>query len=192
MLNRFKMALIYIFSRVEFYKIISLSSLLGSYYAVKSLTICRKNNIEEILKYYGAKIGENNHFKGGLIIDNAQFSKRELFINLTVGDNCYIGTNVYLDLANQIEIEDSVVIGAKATIVTHSDVGNRAMQKYFSRVSKRVLLQESCWIGVNATLLAGVTVGKFSVVGASSLVTKNINKRELVFGVPAKKQREIE
>ena len=191
MLIRFKIALLYIFSRVEFIKIISLSSFFGSDYAVKSLSTCRKDNIEKILKHYGARIGKNNHFKGGLIIDNAQFRKRELFINLSIGNNCYIGTNVYLDLANQIEIEDSVVIGAKATIVTHSDVGNRAMQKYFSRVSKRVLLQESCWIGVNATLLAGVTVGKFSVVGASSLVTKSINKRELVFGVPAKKQREI-
>ncbi len=84
-----------------------------------------------------------------------------------------------------------MVIGAKVTIVSHSDVGDRPMKKYFTRVSKKVLLQESCWIGVNSTLLAGVTVGKFSVVGASSLVTKSVNKKEVVFGIPAKKQRKL-
>ncbi len=73
MLSRFKIALLYIFSRVEFVKIIFFNSLFGSYYVIKSLTTCRKNNIEEILKYYGAKIGKNNHFKGNLIIDNEKF-----------------------------------------------------------------------------------------------------------------------
>ena len=52
--------------------------------------------------------------------------------------------------------------------------------------SKKVVLKKGCWIGANAILLPGVTIGENSVIGAGAIVTKSIPPRVLAAGNPAK------
>ena len=51
---------------------------------------------------------------------------------------------------------------------------------------KKTLLEKGCSIGANATVVCGITIGKFSLVGAGSVVTKDVKPFEMVYGVPAK------
>ena len=64
---------------------------------------------------------------------------------------------------------------------------------YASFIKSTVVLDDDCWIGAGAILLPGITVGKMAIVGAGSVVTKDVTDNSVVAGVPAriiKKQSE--
>ena len=177
---------------IEFFKVISLKKFFSLNYVINSLRYCWKDNISKILKHYGATIGENNHFKGSLNIDNPNLlNTAYAFKNITIGKNCYIGKNVFFDLANEVLIDHDVIISAGVTIMTHSDVGNRGMQKYYKRVSAPVTIGKGTWVGVNVTILAGVVIGEYCVIAAGSVVKDNIKSYSMVAGVPAKIKKDI-
>ncbi len=180
-----------LFLMIEFFKIEFLTKVFGSHYLVKSLYLCKSDNIKRILQIHKASIGTNVSMKPMLNIDNFGRSGEE-FYNISFGDNCYIGKNVFLDLANKIIIEDDAVISAGVSIITHADVGERKMQKYYKRVSAPVKIGEASWIGANVTILAGVTVGKYCVVAAGSVVVDDIPDYTMAAGVPAKIKKKIE
>jgi maltose O-acetyltransferase len=169
-----------------------LKKIIGSNYASNSLLYCRKNNIQKILVKYGADMGVNNNFKGHLTIDNYTISNaNNIFSNINIGSNCYIGKDVFFDIADKIILEDDVVISARVVILTHGDVGNRAMNKYYKRVSQRVFIGFGSWIGANVTILVGVTIGKYCVVAAGSVVLHDIPDYTIVAGVPAVIKKEL-
>jgi len=184
-----KSKILKIYDFLEFSKIVLLKKIFGMNYIVKSLKSCRKSNIGKILSYYGANIGNNIHFKGHLSIDN--YSSDKGFFNLYIDDNCYIGSEVYFDLANMIKIERDVVIGARATITTHSDVGDRKMNIFYKRISSSVTIKEGAWLGVNSVILTGVVINRFSIVGAGSIVLKDTNEYTMVAGNPATFKKDI-
>lgn len=172
---------------LEFIKIIFLSKLLGKSYLIQSLYLCREANIEKILNHYGVTIGINNKFKNMLTIDNFDGS----FEKISIENNCYIGKSVFFDLANKIILHDDVVVSSGVSIITHADVGERLMKKYYQRVSKEVIIGKGSWIGANATILSGVEIGEFCVVAAGSVVTENVPDGCLVAGVPAVMKKKI-
>lgn len=88
-----------------------------------------------------------------------------------------------------IIIEDKVLIGSSVHIYvdTHSyDNVNIPIYDQGFYPSKRVLLERGCWIGANVVILPGVTIGKNSVVGAGSIVTKSVPANSIAVGNPAK------
>ncbi|KRL67233.1 isoleucine patch superfamily acetyltransferase [Companilactobacillus versmoldensis DSM 14857 = KCTC 3814] len=58
-------------------------------------------------------------------------------------------------------------------------------------VTSSIHLEKGVWLGANVTVLPGVTVGENSIVGASSVITKDVPKNSVVVGSPAKKIRDI-
>jgi len=88
-----------------------------------------------------------------------------------------------------IIIEDNVLIGSGVHVYTANhgfgkkDIDVRS-QGYFQ--CKKVVIERGAWIGANSIILPGVTVGKYSVVGAGSVVTQNIPENSLAVGNPAK------
>jgi len=177
---------------IEFSKIISFKKIFGLNYVLNSLRYCWKNNIDKLLKYYDATIGENNHFKGSLTIDNPNLlNSSKAFINIKIGNNCYIGKNVFFDLANKIIIKDEVVISAGVTIMTHADVGDRVLNQYYKRVCEPVHIGKGTWIGVNVTILSGVIIGEYCVIAAGSVVRENVEDFSMVAGVPATFKKDI-
>jgi len=171
--------------RYEYIIILFLKKILGTHYLLNQLRLCRGTNIPLILRRNGAYIGKNNNFKGDLNIDNINLK------NLTIRNNCYIGKSVFLDLANKIELEDDVVLSTGVTILTHSDVGDRLLKQYYTRVSKPVCIKKGAWLGANVTVLNGVTIGECSIVAAGSIVNKNIPPYTLYAGIPAEKKKDI-
>lgn len=94
-----------------------------------------------------------------------------------------------------ITIEDHVMVGSGV----HIYVANHKFHNFDTPIiyqghynAKEVVLKEGCWVGANCTLLPGVTIGKNSVVGAGSVVTKSVADFTIVAGNPAKVIKEIE
>jgi acetyltransferase-like isoleucine patch superfamily enzyme len=161
--------------------------------------ICRKLETSDsylakrLLRRYGAHIGDRTNLKGGIIIDNASKDRDSTndFRNLTISSDCYIGKKVFFDLPERIHIEDEVVVGAGVSIFTHADCGRRMMSQYYPRKTGPVVIGRGTWIGANATILCGVTIGEMCVVASGAVVTRSFGPREVIGGVPAKKIGEI-
>jgi acetyltransferase-like isoleucine patch superfamily enzyme len=141
------------------------------------------------LRILGAKIGKN------VIIHDVNFFNyyRTGFKGLKVGDNCFIGNDSLIDLADRIEIYDHVTIAERVTILTHTNVGykDHPLQKYFPSFTKPVIFNYGSFIGVCVTILPGAEIGKCAFVAAGSLVTEDIPEYSLAVGIPAKVVRRI-
>ena len=106
---------------------------------------------------------------------------------MKIGKNVFIGINVFFDDARPdlIIIEDDVTILVGTTILAHV-----YPPTHFSKIIKErengVVLKKNCYIGANSILLPGVTIGEYSIVGAASVVTKDIPSFSLAYGVPSR------
>lgn len=158
------------------------AKIFGDYVINNYLKKCSERFIPHSLNNLGASTALNSNIKQGITLDNTYFN----YNHLEIGDNCYIGRNVFFDLANKILIKREAVVSEGVSILTHQDVGNRMLKDYFKRKDGDVVLEEGCWIGAGAIILCGVRVGKCSVVGAGSVVTKDVPDFTVVGGVPAK------
>ncbi len=136
-----------------------------------------------VLRILGAQIGENT-----LIFDVTFMNLyRGKFSNLKIGQNCYIGRGVLLDLAGEISIFDNVTISERSNILTHLNVGykDHPLQKHYPSYIGKVIINSDSFIGLDSTILPNVEIGNKCVVGAASVVTKNINNNTVVAGNPA-------
>lgn len=106
---------------------------------------------------------------------------------LKIGRECFLGNGVDLDVRGGITLEDKVTISNGVAIVSHINVGypNHPLQAAYPTKEARVILEKGCYIGTNAIILPGVTVGAYAVVGAGAVVTKNVPSKTVVAGVPA-------
>lgn len=94
-----------------------------------------------------------------------------------------------------IKIADDVLIGSGVNIYVSnhrfSDTSKTISLQGHAEIQP-VILERGCWIGANVTILPGVTIGENSVVGANSLVTKNIPAFHVAVGNPAKVIKKVD
>jgi acetyltransferase-like isoleucine patch superfamily enzyme len=95
----------------------------------------------------------------------------------------YINYGADISCFNRISIGEDVVISKNVTI-RDSDNHHLLYNGYVS--SKPIKIGNHVWIGINATILKGVTIGDGAIIAAGSVVTKDVPPRTLVAGVPAK------
>ena len=88
-----------------------------------------------------------------------------------------IGAFCYINAKNGVAVEDGVQIGSHCSIYSVSTIDGK---------SGKVILKNNCMIGSHSIIMPGVTVGKNSVVGAFSLVNKDIPENTLAYGIPVK------
>lgn len=101
-----------------------------------------------------------------------------------IGKNVFINFDcVFLDLGG-ITIEDGVLIAPKVSLL--SEGHPLSADERHSLVPKPIHIKQNAWIGANATILYGVTIGENSVVAASSVVSKDVPDNVVVGGTPAK------
>lgn len=102
---------------------------------------------------------------------------------LSIGKNSVILAKCRLDNRGSIFIGDNVSISDEVIILT----ADHDMQKRdFEGRHKKVIIEDYVWIGTRVVILPGVTIGKGAVIGAGSVVTKNVEPFQFVAGVPAK------
>jgi len=89
-------------------------------------------------------------------------------------------------------IGDRVSIGPSVIVITDSSPNFSRLTKIFPMLSKNIIIEDDAWIGARVTILPGVKIGKCSVIGAGSIVTKDIPEYSVAIGIPAKVVKEID
>lgn len=106
-------------------------------------------------------------------------------VNVSIGNNCSFGGKVQLQAYDKIEIGDNCMFAYGAVLVTAThDLNIYPMNLSF--IKKPISIGSNVWVGTNALILPGVTVGDNAVIGAGAVVTKDVDKNSVVAGVPAK------
>jgi maltose O-acetyltransferase len=143
--------------------------------------------IAHSLRKYGARIGEDVRFRSPLVIHNSDTAAGRYYKKLEVGTHCYFGRELFLDLQDRIVIEDHVTVSHRVMILTHTDAGTSPLKDHvIPTTNAPVIIRSGAYIGANVTILQGVEIGRSSVVGAGSLVTRSVPPGTVVVGVPAR------
>jgi galactoside O-acetyltransferase len=122
---------------------------------------------------------------------------------LSVGDRCFIGTAVF-SVADRVEVGNDVLISWGVTITDHNSHSLKFSERQrdvedWHDCSKNwmgvkvgnVVICDKVWIGFNAIILKGVTIGEGAIVGAGSVVSKDVPPFTIVAGNPARVVREL-
>lgn len=120
------------------------------------------------------------------------YKGQQLHPRITIGSDCHIGAFNHITCIDRIEIGDGFVSGKWVTITdnSHGETSLEMLQKPVGLrevISKgAVIIGKNVWIGDKATVLPGVTIGDSVIIGANSVVTKDIPAYSIVGGNPAK------
>ena len=113
-----------------------------------------------------------------------------------IGDNCHINPYVLIDLLypHLITIENHVSIGTYSMIFAHNNpTANLFLKKNgYPRITKPVLIKEGAVINPGSIIMAGVTIGKNSIIAVGSIVNKDVPDYTIVAGNPARVIKRIE
>jgi acetyltransferase-like isoleucine patch superfamily enzyme len=111
---------------------------------------------------------------------------------LTIGNNVIMNTNVHIGCIDSITIGNDTLIGSNVLITDHQHgnldklVPDTPFKDQPLHSKGPVVIGENVWIGENACIMPGVTVGSHSVIGANAVVTKDVPEGSVVGGVPAR------
>lgn len=110
--------------------------------------------------------------------------------HIAFGKDIFLNQNVtFVDLGG-IYLEDNILIGPGARLLTVNHLVNPAKRRGI--IVDSIRIKENAWIGANVTVLAGVTIGKNAIVSADATVTKDVPDNVIVAGTPARIIKEID
>ena len=123
---------------------------------------------------FGDNLGENSRVMAP--IAGAAFDR------IKIGSNVFINSNSLLMARGGITIEDDVMLAANVQLLSnnHDEYDRQVL------TCKPIHIKKGAWIGAGASILPGVTIGKYAIVGAGAIVTKDVGDYEVGVGVPAK------
>jgi acetyltransferase-like isoleucine patch superfamily enzyme len=159
------------------------------------------SSIQRPFVLYGLEnISIGSHFlagRNGKLRTYSFFSGKKHRPFIMIGDNVHFETDCYLSAIGRISIGDNVTLASYVTIIDHnhgavdySDLEIPVMQRQLSTKGD-ISIEDNVWIGEHAVILSGVTIGKNSIIGANSVVTKSIPENCVAAGIPAKVIKKI-
>ena len=142
-----------------------------------------------------------------ILTDNPNCSTPDLSAAAFIADNATVmgdvtvgvGSNIWYSAVVRADLE-KIVIGKYTNIqdgaVLHGDPGFPTILEDYVTIGHQAVvhsahIESGCLIGIGAVILNGVTVGAGSIIGAGCIVTKDVPKRSLMLGIPAKKIRDV-
>ncbi|MDD5687995.1 MAG: acyltransferase [Elusimicrobia bacterium] len=149
------------------------------------------------------KIGENVIFEKGVLVFHPEnieigsnvyighyaFLKGYYKNAMKIGSNTWIGQQVFLHSGGGLEIGNYVGIGPYVKIITLQHVIDKDISRPIitrEQTYEKTVIEDDCDIGTGAIILPGIKIGKGSVVGAGSILTKDVKPYSIVVGNPAK------
>ena len=140
--------------------------------------------IYDFTNLYGCEIGDNT--KIGTFVEIQKGAR--------IGKNCKVSSHTFI--CEGVTIEDDVFIGHNVTFINdlypRATAGDGALQTDDDWVCVSTHVGQGASIGSSSTLLCGIKVGRNSIVGAGSVVTKDIPENTIVAGNPARVLRNID
>jgi acetyltransferase-like isoleucine patch superfamily enzyme len=137
-----------------------------------------------LLRCAGVKVGKNVEWVS---------SARIVTPNLEIGDNSFVGHDCLLIAAHGswIRIGKNVDLGPRCTLVTGTHEIGGPDHRAGSGVVKDIVIEDGVWAGAGVTILAGVCIGRGSVLAAGAVVPKNVEENVLCGGNPLRVIREL-
>jgi putative colanic acid biosynthesis acetyltransferase WcaF len=127
-----------------------------------------------ILRLFGAKVGKRVVFKQRVIIKYPWF--------LTVGDETWIGENVWIDNLTDVTVGKNCCLSQGSMLLT----GNHDYKKStFDLILKPIILEDGSWVGAKATVCPGVTIHSHAVLSVGSVATTDLKSSTIYQGNPA-------
>nr|WP_160725768.1 acyltransferase [Bacillus sp. USDA818B3_A] len=150
-----------------------------------------KRKIKKFLSKLGFReqkcVYEFRKLPGVIIEDGNRFINPEM---VTIDGYVYIGPNCYFQAPGGIILKQGVCIGPYVTFLTenhrYDSPDLMAIPYDLKNIRKPIIIEVNSWIGQRAIILPGVTIGEGAVVGAGSVVTKDVEPCSIVGGNPAK------
>jgi acetyltransferase-like isoleucine patch superfamily enzyme len=143
----------------------------------------RNVKLSKFINLYGCEVGDNT--KIGAFV--------EIQKNAKVGRNCKISSHTFI--CEGVTIEDDAFIGHGVTFINdsypRSTNSDGKLQTEADWKVEQTLVKKGASIGSGATVLSNVVIGEHAIVGAGSVVTKDVAPNTIVAGNPAKTLREI-
>jgi acetyltransferase-like isoleucine patch superfamily enzyme len=132
--------------------------------------------------------GDNVSVGQYAVIRPSDYYGRSVGAGLRIGNFSNIGPFAYIGCSGYIEIGNNVMISPRVSIYAenHNFAATDVPMKEQGVTKEFVKIEDDCWITSHSVILAGVTIGKGSIVSAGSVVTKDVAPYSIVGGVPAK------
>ena len=136
---------------------------------------------ESLVNIYDCSIGNNT--KIGPFV--------EIQKNVEIGSNCKISSHTFI--CEGVEIKENVFIGHNVTFINDKNpaaVNDEGLLKNDNDwILENTIVKNGVSIGSGSTIMCGIEIGENAVIGAGSVVTKNVNNYSTVFGNPAREKR---
>lgn len=118
----------------------------------------------------------------GVMIRPSSYYGCDYGAGLTIGEHSSIGPYGYIGCSGRISIGKNVMFGPKCSLFAENHVFSDTKNSIKSQgvCQKGIIIEDDCWIGSNVIILDGVTIGKGSVIGAGTLITKDVPAGSIV------------
>jgi len=120
---------------------------------------------------------------------SSSYAKQQFNPILRIGNNVQVTASLQVYAMKEIIIEDNVLFAANVFISDGFHGYNRIDIPYKDQAMfnlEPIVIGEGCWIGQNVVIMPGVTIGKFTIIGANSVVNKEIAEYSIAVGNPAR------
>lgn len=146
------------------------------------------NHTEPMTEEYSALL---NELLDGNIGENSTITTPfagAAFDRMKIGNNVFINSNCLAMARGGITIEDDVMLAGNVQLLSnnHDEYERQVL------LCKKIVIKKGAWIGAGASIMPGVTVGKYAIVGAGAIVTKDVPDYSVVVGIPAKVIKTLE
>ena len=149
----------------------------------KDVKLGKNVRLSKFINLYGCKIGDKT--KIGAFV--------EVQKNAKIGKNCKVSSHTFI--CEGVTIEDNVFIGHNVTFINdnypRSTNDDGTMQTDDDWMCLPTLIKKGASIGSSATLLGGITIGNGAIIGAGSVVNKDVPPNTIAAGNPARELRKI-
>lgn len=195
----------YIFVRLRYVRLIAFPAICSN--LMKLSLFFRGIKYGKGIKFFGnavavrmvdsrIEIGNNCTFRSDFTSNLVGINRKCILTTLRkkavilIGDNSGFSGTV-IAAAGSIKIGNNVLCGANTTITDYDWHGLDPDKRFSPAEPKPIVIEDNVWLGLNSLVLKGVTIGRNSVIGANSVVTKDIPANVIAAGNPCKVIREL-